>query len=97
VIRIPAGAEDFIFSPKELGGLCGPPSLLFVGIGGSFPGCKAVGVSRLPFPLSTKVRNLCGFGSFSPYAFMGFKGKTYLYHTSHMKRQSNPITCLDRP
>ena len=28
---------------------------------------------------------------------MGFKGKTYLYHTSHTKRQSNPITCLDRP
>jgi hypothetical protein len=64
VIRIPAGAEDFIFSPKELGGLSGPPSLLFIRIGGSFPGDKAVGVSSLPFPLSTKVRNVCGFGSF---------------------------------
>jgi hypothetical protein len=64
VIRIPAGARDFIFSLKDLGGLCGPPSLLFVGIGVSFRGGKAVGVSSLPFPLSTEVRNVCGFGSF---------------------------------
>jgi len=93
VIRIPAEVRDFIFSPKELGGLYEPPGLLFIGNGGSFPGGKAVGVSNLPSPLSTEVRNVF----FSPYVFMGFKGKTYLCYTSHMKRQSNTITGLHRP
>ena len=94
MVRIPAEARDFIFSPNELGRTVWatqPPLHWERGL--FLPGGKAVGVSSLPFQLSAEVRNVF----FSPYAFMGFKRKTYLYLTSRMKRQSNTITGLHRP
>jgi len=96
VVRIQVEARDFIFSPKEPGGLCRPPSLLFIGIGSSFPGVKAVGMWSLPFPLNTEVRNVCGFGSL-PICLHGVQRENLPIPNESHETAGNHITGLDRP
>ena len=74
VNRFPAGARDFIFSPKQVDGLCGPPSLLFVGNGDFFPGGKRSACQADHSYLVPRL-GICGaLGFFSHMPAWGSKG-----------------------
>jgi hypothetical protein len=41
--RVRSSAEETFFYPQRRDRFCVPPSLLYNGTGGSFPGCNAAG------------------------------------------------------
>jgi hypothetical protein len=65
-VRIPAGPRDFIFT-KCPDWLLGPPSLLFGGYRGLFPGGKVDGPWGWPLSSSAQVKNYWSHTSVKPF------------------------------
>jgi len=66
-VRIPAGGKRVSSSPKRPDRLWGPPSVLLIWHGSSFPGVKRRGHDVDPYPHTELRLNMSARGALSPF------------------------------
>jgi hypothetical protein len=77
----PSSNKGFFSSQKPPYRLWGPPTILFNGYRGSFPGVKWLGRKHYHLPLScSKVKNAWSYTFTPPYAFMAFTDNSLRIH-----------------
>jgi hypothetical protein len=86
-VRIPAGARDFIF-PKCPDWLFSPPSLLFNGYRGLFPGDTADGVWGWPLLSSAQVKSYWSHTSIKPSFQNEKKNQRWILHCTNYQTDS---------